>query len=276
MVTNMLAQERYEYIIEKLNINKLVKVKNLSKELHVTTETIRRDLENLEKDGYLKRVYGGASLVNFDTMQDAFNGRILIHPKEKEEIAKQAINYINEYQSIVIDYSTTCLALAKEIKKHFDVLTIITNSIEVMQVLSDKRSFKLIFCGGMYNFDERSCFGEDARRMVNQLNIDISFIGVGGISLHEGLTETFYDGVDMLKSFIKAAQRTIVLIDSSKFDKVALIKVCDLTDISMVITDSSIKTKVIEKYRDADIEICYPENCIGKNDKESEMLSLEN
>lgn len=270
----MLAQERYEYIIEKLNLNRLVKVKNLSKDLQVTTETIRRDLEFLENEGFLKRVYGGASLVNFDTMQDAFNGRLLNHPKEKDEIAKQAIKFINNHQSIVLDYSTSSLALAKEIKKHFDVLTIITNSLEVIQVLSDKRSFKIIFCGGMYNFDERSCFGEDAKKLVSQLNIDIAFIGVGGVSLHEGLTETFYDGVDMLRSFIRAAQRTIVLVDSSKFDKVALIKVCNLNEINMLITDSSIKSKVLQKYREEDIDICIPDNCNQNKDSGNSAINF--
>ncbi len=113
----------------------------------------------------------------------------------------------------------------------------------------------------MYNFDERSCFGEDAKKVVSQLNIDIAFIGVGGVSLHEGLTETFYDGVDMLKSYIKAAQQTIVLVDSSKFDKVALIKVGNLHEVNLLITDSSIKPKILQKYRDQDIDLCIPENC---------------
>lgn len=251
----MLAQERYEYILDLLKVKKTIQVKNLSMELKVTNETIRRDLEFLEKEGQLTRIHGGAASVKFDTMQDAFGYRMLHNMTQKEEIARIAIKQVSEGQSISLDYSTTCLALAKELKKHFKKLTIITNSFEIVGVLSEMNTYNIIFCGGEYNFNERSCFGEAAKEAVKNLNIDIAFIGCGGVSLQEGCTETFYAGVEMLKSFINAAQRRIILVDSSKFDIVTLIKICNVSDIDLFITDSTIKKKVLDKYLNGNVEI---------------------
>ena len=251
----MLAQERYNYILDQLQRKKTVHVKNLSATLDVTNETIRRDLEFLEKEGLLSRVHGGASSVQFETMQGGFNHRIFSNAQQKEDIAKKAISLVSEGQSISLDYSTTCLFSPREIKKYYKNLTIITNSNEIVCALSDIHTYNIIFCGGIYNFAERSCFGEPAMTMVRQLNIDLAFIGIGGVSAREGLTETFFDGVEMLRSYINAAQRKIVLADNSKFEKVALIKVCDLSDVDTIITDSMIKPKVLEKYKNVEIEI---------------------
>lgn len=254
-VNIMLAQERYNFILEILQNKTTVRVSHLMHALNVSGETIRRDLEYLEKEGHLTRVYGGASTVKFDTNQGSFQARASKNIGQKEEIAKFALKYVSEGQSISLDYSTTSLAFAHELKNHFKSLTIVTNSSEILNEIFDVNTFNIIFCGGLFNHCELSFFGEQAKAVINGLNIDTAFIGVGGISLREGCTETFYEGAEMLRNFINAAQRKIVLVDSSKFDKVTLIKVCDLSDIDMIITDSSIKKNVLDKYRNHDIEV---------------------
>ncbi|WP_066685788.1 DeoR/GlpR family DNA-binding transcription regulator [Christensenella intestinihominis] len=252
----MLAQERYKVICEMLQKQRTAKVTQLSSVLNVSRETIRRDLEYLEKEGLLVRVHGGASLVRFDTAQASFDARLHEKYLQKEQIANTALQYISEGQSISLDYSTTSLALATKLKQHFQQLTVVTNSIEVFYTLSDVPSFNLIFCGGIFNHMERGCFGEQAHNVIRQLNIDTAFIGIGGISLRDGCTETFYEGVQMLKLFLQAAQQKIVLADSSKFDIVTLIKVCDLDNIDLIITDSLAKKKILEKYT-GEIDIVF-------------------
>jgi DeoR/GlpR family transcriptional regulator of sugar metabolism len=194
-------------------------------------------------------------MVKFDTKQGAFRARLLQNIQQKEEIAKIALKYVSEGQSIALDHSTTCLVFARELKTHFKSLTIVTNSKEILNELSEVNNYNIIFCGGAFKHDELSCFGGHAKDVISRLNIDSAFIGAGGISLREGSTETFYDGAELLRSFLNAAQRKIILVDSSKFDKVTLIKVCELSDIDLIITDSSIRKTVLEKYRHNDIEV---------------------
>ncbi len=251
----MLAQERHNYILKMLPQKKIVRVSQLSHALKVSGETIRRDLEYLEKEGLLTRVYGGASMVKVDTNQGAFQLRTQMNVEAKAEIAQAALSYVSEGQSIVLDHSTTCLAFARALAPHFQDLTIVTNSMEILNVVAGKRSFNTVFCGGQFNHDELSCFGEQAMSVVRELNVDTAFIGVGGVSLREGCTETFFPGADMLRAMLAAAQRKIVLADSTKFDRATLIKVCEVTDVDLFITDSGIKSKVLEKYRNYDIEI---------------------
>ena len=251
----MIAQERYTYILQSLSEKKIVRVSQLMHALKVSGETIRRDLEYLEKEGQLNRVYGGASLVKVDTNQGAFRLRMKNYVEEKNEIAQTALRYISEGQSIILDHSTTCLSLARAIKKRFKQLTIVTNSMEILIEVSDVQSYHIVFCGGQFNSDERSCFGEHAKDVVRRLNVDKAFIGIGGVSHREGCTETFYEGADFLHTILDAAQQKIVLADNTKFDRATLIKVCELSDIDLYITDSKIKKKVLEKYRGYDIEI---------------------
>ncbi len=254
----MLANERYKVICDILQKQRTVKVTQLSNILDVSCETVRRDLENLEKEGRIIRVHGGASRVKFDTMQASFKGRLTEKYEQKNQIANAALQYISNGQSISLDCSTTCLALAKKLKDHFNKLTIVTNSADVLYAIGEIPHFKIIFCGGFYNQEERGCFGENAKNVINQLNIDTAFVGIGGISIQDGFTETFYDGVEMMQMFLKAAQQKIVLADSSKFDIVTLIKVCDLDDIDLIVTDSIGKDRIAAKYGGA-IDICFAE-----------------
>lgn len=255
----MLAQERYKYIFDVLQSKNTVRVSSLSSALKVSSETIRRDLEYLEKEGQLIRVHGGASLVRFNTMQESFPSRLSERTEQKEEIANIALKYVSEGQSIALDHSTTSLIFARELKKYFKSLIIVTNSLEILNVMADVPTYTIIFCGGIFNINERSCFGSYTKRIVEELNIDTAFIGVGGISLKEGCTETFFEGAEMLQTFLKVAQQKIILVDSSKFDNVTLIKVCHLDDIDIVITDSQIKKKVLDKYQNF-VEIITNDN----------------
>lgn len=254
----MLAQERYTYILERLSEKKIVRVSQLMHTLEVSSETIRRDLEYLEKEGQLTRVHGGAATVKMDTSQGAYVLRKQKMVTEKLEIAQLALGYVSENQSIILDHSTTSLAFSQALVRQFNSLTIVTNSMDILRVVADKSSFRVIFCGGMLNHDELSCFGEIAKDVIRGLNVDAAFIGIGGVSLREGCTETFYEGADILRAILSVAQRKIILADNTKFDQATLIKVCEVSDIDMFITDSKIKQKVLDKYRSYDAEIICP------------------
>lgn len=244
----MIAQERYKYILDSLQSQRTVRAAKLASSLGVSTETIRRDLEYLEKENQLIRIHGGASILQYETKQVPYDFRRSENLDEKSDLSKAALQYVSEGASIVLDHSTTCSVFASELKKHFTNLTIVTNSLEILNILSDIPTYNIIFLGGSFDAFERGCFGEQAKQTIRQLNIDVAFVSFGGISLNEGCTETFFAGAELLKEFILAAQQKIALIDNTKFDHVTLVKVCNISDIDVIVTDSSIKPSILNKY----------------------------
>lgn len=251
----MLAQERYQQILDMLEKGGSVKVSKLMKLFDVSIETVRRDLEYLEKEGYLKRVYGGAVLENVNAKQMSFKTRETEYIKEKKEIADIAMNFITEGQSIALDSATTTLEIARALKRKFERLTILTNSIIIASELSNMDKYTVILCGGILKREELSLVGDLTIHDLEKFRIDIAFIGASGISLKEGITDYDMEQLTIQKKLIEISQQVIIVADSSKFDGVSLAKMCDLDKIDMIITDSNLKAKILEKYKNNGIEV---------------------
>ncbi|GAA0725761.1 DeoR/GlpR family DNA-binding transcription regulator [Clostridium malenominatum] len=251
----MLAQERYEQILSILNSEGSVKVSKLTKLFNVSIETIRRDLEYLEKEGHLERVYGGAVLNKVGNNQLKFENREKEFTNEKIEVANIAARYVAEGQSLAMDASTTNLEIAKVLKTKFKKLTILTNSLAIANELLDMDKYTIILTGGVLKNDEFSLVGDITLKYIENFNINTAFISVSGVSLKEGLTDFIFEHLQIQKKFIEISQNVIVLADSSKFDSVSLLKVCNLDEVNMIITDSKIKKNVLEKYLNSGIEI---------------------
>lgn len=251
----MLAQERYDYILDALQRKRTIQASQLMRALGVSGETVRRDLEYLEKEGLLTRVRGGAALVKMDTTQGLFRSRMKVNTEEKVCIAQKALEHVSEGFSVGLDHSTTGVFLARALREKFKRLTVVTNSNEVVNVFSDVGDYRIVQCGGVFSHDELACFGDPGMTYIKNLNLDVAFIGCGGISIREGFTENFVDGASMLRAFLDAAQQKIVIADHNKFDKVTFVKICDLNDIDVIITDDSIKQKTKEKYLAAGVDV---------------------
>ncbi|MEF9992591.1 MAG: DeoR/GlpR family DNA-binding transcription regulator [Romboutsia sp.] len=251
----MLAKERYEYIIEVLNRDCAVKVSKLIKELNVSIETIRRDLEYLEKEGLLDRVYGGAVPKKVSVDKLSFDKREEEFKKEKIEIASIAMRYIKEDQSIALNDSTTSVEIAKMIKNKIKNITIITNSLVIATELADIEGIKLILAGGVLNKSEYAFYGSFAKDILSNFIVDRAFIGVGGVSINMGITDYDIDTVEIQKILINMSKESIILADSSKIDNVSLTKVCDIEDVSFIITDSNVEEITLNKYIKHGIEM---------------------
>ncbi|RDY28506.1 DeoR/GlpR transcriptional regulator [Romboutsia weinsteinii] len=251
----MLAQERYEYIIESLNRDSAVKTSKLIKELNVSIETIRRDLEHLEKEGVLDRVYGGAVLKKITVDKLSFEKREEEFKEEKSEIASIAVRYIVEGQSIALNDSTTNVEIAKQLKNKFKNLTVITNSLAIATELANSQGIKVILAGGLLNSKEYAFYGEFAKNILTNFTVDRAFIGVGGVSLNRGITDYNIHTVEIQKILIEMSNEAIILADSSKIESVSLTKISNLEDISFIITDSKVDEHIIDKYLKHGVEI---------------------
>ncbi|WP_042272727.1 DeoR/GlpR family DNA-binding transcription regulator [[Clostridium] dakarense] len=251
----MLAQERYEYIIEILKRDCAVKVSKLIKELNVSIETIRRDLEHLEKEGILERVYGGAVLKKVSVDKLSFEKREEEFKEEKLEIASIAIKYINEGQSIALNDSTTNVEIARQLKNKFKNITVITNSLIIATELANSQGINIILAGGLLNNKEYAFYGEFAKNILKNFIVDRAFISVGGVSLNRGITDYDIHTVEIQQMLIEISKEAIILADSSKIDSVSLTKISDIEDVNFIITDSKADKNIVSKYLKHGVEI---------------------
>ncbi|GGB45637.1 DeoR family transcriptional regulator [Virgibacillus dakarensis] len=251
----MFAKERHKEIVKIVRKDKSVKVSQLMKYFNVSFETIRRDLEFLEKEGLLTRVHGGAVLEEVNNRELSFTVRESKYLKEKQEIAKKATDFVVEGQSIAMDVSTTNTEFAKKLKEKFTRLTVLTNSMTIANELSEMPDYTIIFAGGILRNQELCTVGDFTEDFITQFHIDTFFMSISGLSLTKGLTDYGAGELQVKKKMMDIAQHRIVLADSSKFDVVSLLKVCEFNQINRIITDSKINENVLEKYRNTGIEV---------------------
>lgn len=251
----MFATERYEKIMEILQEKRTIKVSALSELFGVSIETIRRDLDYMEKDGRLKKVYGGAVLEQVIAQEKNHTSRIAANAGLKQEIAGIACRYVEEGQSIAMDASTTNLEIAKVLKNNFDHLTVITNAIDIALELHDKEHFNTILTGGVLRGEELCLIGGLAEEFLEKFHIDKVFASVSGISITNGFTDYGLGEYHVKKKMIERAREVIVVADSSKFDVVSLMKVGDLDICDFIITDSKINANIMLKYQEKGLKI---------------------
>lgn len=254
----MLIGERRLKIIDLLQEKGNVIVSELSSLLSVTEETIRRDLEGLEKEGLLKRTYGGAIPSNRISLELSFKAREIEHKEEKKAIGKVAAALIENGDALMFDASTTALEVAKEIevKKR---LTVITSSLAVVLELIDKPEITVISTGGVFHSRSLSYIGPLAEKGVRNYYVDKMFLGAKGISI-AGLTDSYEAEAQLKKAMIESAKETILVIDSSKFNKIALVNIAPLEAISRVITDSGISSRDKKLLIDQGIKVIVASN----------------
>ena len=251
----MLANDRYNKILEVLEREGSVKTSKLVTLLGISLETARRDLDFLEKQGSLQKVHGGAILKNKEGNNLTYSLREVKNTEEKKEIANLALNYIIEGETIALNSSTTNIEIAKLIKNRYSSLTVVTNSLLIAEELADLKGINLILAGGVYNKSEYAFLGEITSKFLDKFSVDKSFVSVGGISLKRGITDFLTDEVLVERKMIEIAEEVIVLADSSKIDSNSLIKICNTEDIDFIITDSKLDEDIKQKYINENIKI---------------------
>ena len=251
----MNSEERRDYIIKELEENHTVKILELSKELKVTRETIRKDLYLLEKKGLIKKIHGGAVLET-STQETDYEKRKSEFHKEKLAIAKKAVTYVEEGDTVYLDYGTTTFELAKELLKMKNI-TVVTNTIPIVNLLLSNDTIELIIPGGIVRNNESSLYGPFASNNIKDIFVTIGFFGCSGIDVERGLT-SHHTGENLVsKEMIDHSQTAIVLVDHSKFGSVALNKTATFDQIDIVVTDSPRNNEEYQQYTQQGVDLVY-------------------
>lgn len=253
----MLAIERRKLILEQLEMEKRVIVSDLSAKYKVSEETIRRDLEKLEKEGFATKSYGGAVL-NDDLFIDIpFNVRKNINVEAKTVIANLLAKVVQDKDRLMMDASSTAVLASKILRKK-EKITVITNAIEIMLNLADMENFEIVVAGGRLEGNNLAVTGHNTEVFLNSYFVDKAIISCKGLSEDGYITDSRENLVHTKQSMLKAAKTKILLIDNSKFGAKSFVKICHLNEIDMIITDKKPDKFWMDRFKAANIELKYP------------------
>jgi len=230
------SEKRKLYIRTTIKNNGTVLVNELARELDVSEMTIRRDLSELEKEGFLKRTHGGAVREVSRSYEPPFTVRKAVNFDAKSLIAAKAASYVEEGDTIAVDSGTTALEFAKRLQS-FRNLTIVTPSIHIASMFLTNTGVETILAGGVVRKTEGSLVGEITRRTFENLYFDKFFMSTAGLSAEAGFTEYIIDDAVIKKLIVSHSKKTIALMNSEKFGRTAFSQVCGLEDVDILVTE---------------------------------------
>jgi len=254
----MIAEERRVEILKKLNENHYVQVSELADEFDVSTVTIRNDLDKIEADGLCIRKRGGAIRANLGvTVEMPYDIKRYEMVNEKERIAFAALKLIEDGDTFILDAGSTTYALAMLLESKSQI-TVITNDLKIAVKLAENPKIKLICTGGIARSSVYSLQGSIAEQVINNLRVDITFLGADAIHPNGRISNVNVEEVPLKKAMIQAADQVILLADSKKFEKSGFYKVCEMDEIDVIITDNGVPNHVkdlIESHQIASIYV---------------------
>ncbi len=255
--SDMLAIERKNEILDKLRAEQRVLVSDLAEYYNVTEETIRRDLDKLEKEGYATKTYGGAILGNSTKTDLSYPIRNKTNVEAKNQIAALASRLIEDGDHLMLDDSSTSLYLAKKLKEKKN-LTVITNSVELVVELNGIDGWTIILTGGRLKPDSLALVGDQTQQMLRRYPVDTAVMSCKGIDLKAGVTDSSEFHAQTKQSMLRCAKKKILILDSSKIDKVSFIDIAPLDAFDIVVTNTAPSKPWLDFFADHNVECLYP------------------
>ena len=241
-----MKESRHKVILQELDQTGVVSVKNLKELLNVTDMTIRRDLIDLEKQGLLIRVHGGAHKKVKDSLNEASHSeKTMLNIEEKKLIAKKCADLIAEGDTVFIGSGTTTDFIGDYLEGKN--ISIVTNSLPIFEKLKDYPNFDLILIGGRYRVKTQTFVGQFANKLLQEIKVSKAFIGVNEIDGHH-VTTANEEEVNGNAIILNNAIEKYIVADNSKFDSYSFYSFYRLDNIDAIVTDDHISPKVRAKY----------------------------
>lgn len=244
-------KNRTNKILELLTQENKIEVSILSEKLGVSQVTIRKDLDDLESRGIIKREHGYALLCSADDI----NGRIAYHYEEKRQIAKKAAELVHDGDTIMIESGSCCALLADELTLSRKDLTIITNSAFIAGYVRGKSNFQIVLLGGIYQQDAQVMVGPMIRQCAGNFFVDLFFIGTDGYTPQTGFTNKDQMRAQAVRDMAAQAEQVVVLTESDKFSKHGTVPLNLEGRIKTAITDQAISDDMKVEMETRGIEV---------------------
>ncbi len=248
---------RHERILSLLESRGFVSIGSLAKSFAVSEQTVRRDLNELERRGLVTRYHGGAGLPPVTGDVD-YDKRKRSHAKEKQRIAALVASQIPEGATIFIDIGTTMEAVAEALLQHRR-LTVVTNHLTVATILNRRRDFQVILAGGVLKHNDQATTGEATREFLEKFRVGYGIFGIGGINEDGDLMDYDFRDIGVSTTAMKISRKRLVALDHSKFAADAIVRVAHLRDIDMIFTDAPPPQRMAAILRENAVQLLTPQ-----------------
>ncbi len=246
-------QQRHAQLLALLRRDGTVRIATLAKVFDVTTETARRDLDELAQSGVLKRTYGGGASQSL-TDEPGIGIRGRAHAAERGLIGAAAAMMVEAGDALMIDCGSTTSLFANALAARNLHLTIVTNCLPVARALGTSAHCRVILCPGDYVAREGGVFGGDALDFIRRFKANKAFISAGGLTPN-GVTDADSLGCSIKRAMMERSDRTILLLDSSKYDLVQFERVCALAELDELVAEATPPKKLATALKSAGVQI---------------------
>jgi len=247
--------DRRHRILARVAAEQTIHVAELAQELGVSEMTIRRDIRRLERDGFLRQTYGGATAHITRSFDVAFNARALQHAREKRLIGMRTTELLDGARVVFLGIGTTAEQFARYLPHHLE-MTVVTASLPIASLLGT-RPVRVVAIGGSVLRDELSCNGPAAIRALERYRFDLAVIGAAGLSARWGITELTDEEAETQRTAIDRADRLIVMADGSKISSATNAVVAGAERIDTLVTDASAPSVELDRLRELGIRVVF-------------------
>ena len=252
--SDIFTEERHRKIIEVLNEQRRVTVKELCEHFDVSMVTVRNDLNELQKYGKLVRTHGGAMAIDGPALIPSFDIRRKTSGESKRAIGKAAAGLVEDGEVIFIDGGTTAAEMPPFLTEKRDI-TVITPGLAVAYWLIENTPFNVYMLNGFINRKSCGTIGEPYEGFMSEWIISKAFCGAAGFTLSEGLTDNPIGFVEQKRAIVKKAKVTVGLVDSSKLGKVSLGCIARAEDVNIIVTDRCISREMLSEIKARGIKV---------------------
>jgi DeoR/GlpR family transcriptional regulator of sugar metabolism len=251
---NLLKAERHNQIRALVNKQGRATVQELSAQFGVSEATVRRDLEELDGLGQLRRTHGGAVQAEKTSKEPPMIQRIGVKHDEKTRIGKAAAELIQDNETIFLGSGTTVIEIARNLPPDIN-LTVITNSLPVVNELVSHPGIELVVIGGMLRRSELSMVGHVAEQAVHEFRADRIFLGMHAIDVNCGFTSDFLPEIMTDRAVMSIGRQVIIVADHSKFDRISSVLVAPVTSANVIVTDTDTSAECIEQLKEIGVHL---------------------
>ncbi len=249
----MLPQSRRELILRTLRADGPSEVRSLADKLGVSQATIRRDLEQLDADGKLTRVYGGAMTLEADEVDDPFAQVAAERADDKDAAARTAAAMVQDGETVLLDIGTTAHRVARQLRGRS--LTVVTSNLVVYEELADDTSIELVLLGGMLRREYRSLVGFLTEDNLRQVHADRLFLGTSGVRPGGQVMDTTVVEVPVKRAMIAASDQVVLVADADKFPGTGMARVCGPEELDVVVTNAGADEATTAAFREVGVEV---------------------
>ncbi|WP_337101873.1 DeoR/GlpR family DNA-binding transcription regulator [Paenibacillus sp. YIM B09110] len=248
----MFQEERINAIMDHLKQHQRIDIKDICQQFDVSRDTARRDLLKMEELGLIIRTHGGAVLPTKTKEVYEYKERLMRESDVKREIGRFAASLVKDGDYMMMDASTTVQFAAEHLSA--ENIVVVTNSIDIADVLSRKKAIRTHLLGGELNARHRFLFGQSTLDKLSDYQVDKLFLGACGITAN-GLSYPHEEDGVVKREMIKRARQVIVLADHTKFGDQMFFKIADLESIDLLITDQKPNLEMMEKLVEHHVEL---------------------